>query len=132
MKKNLLEVVLLAAATAIAGCGDSGSTSAAASDACSTKDITLSNVVFERKSDTHDHITMIVHNGCKKAIGVEISLAVLRENGDVAWASNNLWPNSVKNIPAGADFPFEWIARRVEGKTRVSYRVNSVKDWDAQ
>ena len=42
---------------------------------------------------------------------------------------HDIWPASIKNIPANTEFPFEWIDH-VDGFSRYTVNVIDVKTWN--
>ena len=72
---------------------------------CTIDNVELSKITVEDKKN-YIHLRGIIKHSCKGAIGIELKWDSKYKDGSVAFAKK-FWPNSVQNIPANTEFPFE-------------------------
>jgi type II secretory pathway component PulM len=96
---------------------------------CQTSDI---DIVDFRADTAGPGMTRIVGrlvNNCAQATGAEIKI-VIYDKDDNILRVEDMWPASINNIPAHADYPFEWLEEiEVSSSLRFSVRVIEVKRW---
>ena len=94
---------------------------------CTIQNVQLKKVNY-RYSGSYAYVTAIINHSCKGAVGVELRWASYYSDGSVAFATS-FWPNSISNIPANFDFPFESLRNSSIPPARYTLTVNSVNAW---
>ncbi len=69
-----------------------------------------------------------VRNVSRVAAGVELQLIFRNKSGQVVH-SEEFWPASIKNIPAGGTWPVKYISMDVSGAETASMRVIGATVW---
>lgn len=96
--------------------------------ACRTGDIAIEKV-SRRVDGEFTRVTGQVVNKCPQAVGVRIRVS-LYDKTDSALMVQELWPASVKNIPAKASFAFTSSFRNApQDVAKADARVLEVKFW---
>jgi hypothetical protein len=94
---------------------------------CSINNIVIKKPNF-RYSGDYAYVTGILNQSCKGAIGVELKWTAFYKDGSVAF-SQTFWPNSISNIPANTDFPFEFMNSSKIPPASYTIIVNGARIW---
>lgn len=95
---------------------------------CAVSDIEVGKT-NSRQEREYIFIVGSIKNLCSSEIGVQLKATIYDVNDDVV-STKDFWPASTSNIPAGEDFPFEYMMRATENSYSSKIKVISVKKWD--
>ena len=101
---------------------------AAAGPTCGVADIAIDKLRGVTEDGGYARITGRLTNHCAVAIGPEVKITVYNKAGDILKV-DDIWPASIKNIPANTEFPFKWLDH-VDGFSRYTVNVIDVKTWN--
>ena len=95
--------------------------------ACRTSDIAVEKLTHNVAGDTM-RISGQVVNKCPQAVGVHLRVTVYDKTSSPIMVQD-LWPASVKNIPAKSSFPFVSPFKGLNGSEKYDVKVLEVKFW---
>jgi hypothetical protein len=108
---------------AVIGCSIASSASAA----CSTSDVRVKSWNWHVEHGYAIYVGEIV-NGCAEATGVQLQIVSRSASGE-AVDSEQFWPASTNNIPAGGSYVFKWTAEANRQAKNATLGVIAVNQW---
>ena len=94
---------------------------------CKTSDIVVDKLRSDSSTKGYIKITGRLTSNCADDIGVQIKITTYSKADDII-SSRDIWPASIKNIPAKSEWPFEWIDASAP-VSRFTVNVIDVKAW---
>ena len=97
----------------------------------STDQIEIIDLRLERTSSGSNYSRVLgeIRNEATVAMGCEL-LITLRDSDEKIVASEQYWPASVKNIPSGSTWPFDYQIRDNKRSVKAEMTVIDVKIWE--
>ena len=94
---------------------------------CTIANVELTKITVQNENN-YIYLRGIMKHSCKGAIGIELKWDSKYKDGSVAFV-RKFWPNSVQNIPANTEFPFETLNPSKIPTETNSVGVVSITSW---